>query len=93
MRSCGACGSAPRRRSARRPARVVVEGADGPYVVADAGPGAPVVQEIVERLGARSRAAYTATVFVPLKEGAIERVRELVGRARPSTPQDAPNAA
>ena len=32
-----------------RPA-LVVERADGPYLVADAGMGAPIVQELVERL-------------------------------------------
>jgi hypothetical protein len=73
-----------------RPA-LVVERADGPYVVADAGTGAPVVQELVERLaGLRLAAPRTATVILPLEEGALDRVRELVRHGPPFDPEETP---
>ena len=53
--------------------------------------GAPIVQELVDRLAElRAGAPRTATVVVPLKEGAIGRARELVARARRSIPADTP---
>ena len=69
-----------------RPA-LVVERADGAYLVADAGLGAPVVHELVERLSdLRLFAARRAIVVVPLREGALERVRELVAHGPPFDP-------
>jgi hypothetical protein len=66
-----------------RPA-LVVERPDGAYLVADAGLGAPIVQELVDRLAElRLAAPCKATVVVPLKEGVIERVRELVSDGPP----------
>jgi hypothetical protein len=71
-----------------RPA-LVVERADGPYLVAGAGLGAPIVQELVDRLAdLRLGAPRKATVVVPLKEGAIERVRELVSHGPPFDPDE-----
>lgn len=73
-----------------RPA-LVVERADGPYLVTDAGLGAPIVQELVERLETlRSDAPRKATVVVPLREGALERVRELVEHGPPFDPAETP---
>jgi len=73
-----------------RPA-LVVERADGPYLVADAGMGAPIVQELVDRLAdLRLAAPRKATVVVPLKEGAIERVRDLVAQGPPFDPAETP---
>jgi hypothetical protein len=69
-----------------RPA-VVVERADGLYLVADAGLGPPIVQELVGRLAdLRLAAARKATVIVPLREGSIDRVRELVAQGPPFDP-------
>ena len=66
---------------------LVVERSDGPYLVADAGLGAPIVQELVERLsGLRLWAARKATVVVPLREGAFEQVQELVSHGPPFDP-------
>ena len=71
-----------------RPA-LIVERADGPYLVADAGMGAPIVAELVDRLAdLRLAAARKATVIVPLKEGTIDRVREIVARGPPFDPGD-----
>ena len=73
-----------------RPA-LVVERADGPYAVADAGMGAPIVQELVDRLARlRREAPRKATVVVSLKEGAIDRVRELVAHGPPFDPAETP---
>lgn len=73
-----------------RPA-LVVERADGPYLVADAGMGAPIVQELVDRLAyLRLAAPRKATVVVPLKEGAIDRVRGLVAQGPPFDPAGTP---
>ena len=73
-----------------RPA-LVVDRANGPYLVADAGMGAPIVQELVDRLAHLRRAApRKATVVVSLKEGAIDRVRELVGQGPPFDPARTP---
>ena len=70
---------------------LVVERADGPYLVADAGMGAPIVQELVDRLAHLRRAApRNATVVVSLKEGAIDRVRELVAQGPPFDPAETP---
>lgn len=72
-----------------RPA-LVVERADGTYLVADAGMGAPIVQELVYRLADLRRGALRkATVVVPLREGALERVRELVAHGPPFDPGEA----
>ena len=69
-----------------RPA-LVVERSDGRYLVADAGMGAPIVQELVERLSdLRLCAARRAIVVVPLQAGALERVRELVSHGPPFDP-------
>jgi len=73
-----------------RPA-LVVERADGPYLVADAGMGAPIVQELVDRLAdLRLTAPRKATVVVPIKEGVIERVRDLVAQGPPFDPAETP---
>ena len=73
-----------------RPA-LVVERADGPYLVADAGMGAPIVQELVDRLAhLRLAAPRKATVVVPLAEGAIDRVRALVAQGPPFDPAETP---
>lgn len=63
---------------------LVVERADGPYLLASAGMGAGIVQELVERLAElRLVAPRRATVVVPLREGAVGRVRELAGHGPP----------
>lgn len=73
-----------------RPA-LVVERRDGAYLVADAGMGAPIVQELVDRLAdLRLAAPRKATVVVPIKEGAIDRVRELVAQGPPFDPAETP---
>ena len=65
----------------------MVERADGPYLVTSAGMGAGIVQELVDRLAElRLATPRRATVVVPLKEGAIERVRELVAKGPPFDP-------
>jgi hypothetical protein len=59
---------------------LVVERADGQYLVAGAGMGAGIVPELVDRLAdLRLVVPRRATVVVPLKVGAVERVRELTG--------------
>ena len=71
-----------------RPA-VVVDGADGRYLIASVGMGGPIVQEIVDRLAnVRASAAGRATVVLPLREGASERVRELVADGPPFDPAE-----
>lgn len=73
-----------------RPA-LVVERPDGAYLVTDAGMGAPIVQELVDRLAdLRLAAPRKATVVVPLEEGAIDRVRELVSHGPPFDPAETP---
>jgi hypothetical protein len=73
-----------------RPA-LVVERPDGAYFFSDAGMGAPIVQELVERLSHLCLAASRkATVVVPLKEGAIDQVRELVAQGPPFDPAGTP---
>lgn len=76
-------GSGRVERLAGRPA-VAIEGSDGTYLVADAGLGAPIVRELVERLAALYPVdPWKATVIVPLRDGAIEDVRELVTQRSP----------
>ena len=71
-----------------RPA-LVVDRADGPYLVTSAGMSAGIVQELVDRLaGLRLAAPRRATVVVPLKEGAVDRVRELVADGPPFDPAE-----
>lgn len=66
---------------------LVVDRADGPYVVADAGIGSPIVQELVDRIAhLRNASLRKATVVVSLKEGAVDRVRELVAQGPPFDP-------
>lgn len=73
-----------------RPA-IVVDRADGRYLVADAGMGIPIVHELVERLAElRDSAPRKATVVVPLKPGATGRVRELVAKGPPFDPGETP---
>ena len=73
-----------------RPA-VVVEGAAGRYLIASVGMGAPIVQEIVERLAhVRATVPGKATVVLPLRAGASERVRELVAHGPPFDPAETP---
>lgn len=73
-----------------RPA-LVVEQPEGAYLVADAGMGAPIVQELADRLAdLRLAAPRKATVVVPLEEGAIDRVRELVSHGPPFDPAETP---
>ena len=73
-----------------RPA-VVVEGVDGRYLISSVGMGAPIVQEIVDRLAdVRAAAPGKATVVLPLREGAGERVRELVSHGPPFDPAETP---
>ena len=68
---------------------LIVERADGRYLVTSAGIGAGVVQELVDRLaGLRGSAPRRSTVVVPLKTGALDGVRELVRRGPPFDPAD-----
>jgi hypothetical protein len=70
---------------------LVVDRADGSYLVADAGLGAPVVQELADRLGdLRQEAPHTATVVVPLRPGALDRVLELAAQGPPFDPAETP---
>jgi len=83
-------GSLGAERLAGRPA-LVVERPDGAYLISDAGLGAPIVQELVERLSdLRLAASRKATVVVPLEEGAIDKVRELVAQGPPFDPAGTP---
>jgi hypothetical protein len=78
-----------------RPA-LVVERADGPYLVADAGMGgSPIVQELVDRLAdLRLAAPRMATIVVPLRDGAIDRAHELIAQGPPvRSGRDAPDTA
>ena len=68
---------------------LVVERADGPYLVANAGMGAGIVQELVDRLvELRLAAPRRATVVVPLKEDVVDRVRELAAHGPPFDPAE-----
>ena len=68
---------------------LVVDRADGSYLVADAGLGAPVVQELADRLSdLRREAAHAATVVVPLRPGALARVLELAALGPPFDPAE-----
>ena len=66
---------------------LVMERADGRYLVTSAGMGAGIVQEVADRLaGFRGAARRRATVVVPLKTGALAGVRELVAEGPPFDP-------
>jgi hypothetical protein len=68
---------------------LVVERADGQYLLASAGMGAGIVQELVERIaGLRLVGPRRAILVAPLKEGAGDRVRELAGHGPPFAPAD-----
>jgi hypothetical protein len=70
---------------------LVVERGDGCYLVSDAGIGAPIVHELVDRLAdLRLAAPCRATVVVPLKEGALDEVRDLVAQGPPFDPAETP---
>jgi hypothetical protein len=72
-----------------RPALVVARGGDR-YLVASAGWGAGIVQEVVERIAELRRDGRTrASVVVPLREGALEAVRALVAQGPPFDPRAA----
>lgn len=71
-----------------RPA-LVVDRADGSYLVTSTAMSAGILQELVDRLaGLRLAAPRRATVVVPLKEGALDRVRDLVAHGPPFDPAD-----
>lgn len=73
-----------------RPA-LVVERADGRYLVTSIGAGAGILQELVEQVAElRLAAPWRATVVVPLKEGALARVHELVAQGPPFDPANTP---
>ena len=66
---------------------LVVERADGRYLVTSAGLGAGIVQEVADRLaGLRGDARRRATVVLPLKTGALAGVRDLVAQGPPFDP-------
>ncbi len=66
---------------------LVVERADGRYLVTSAGLGAGIVQEVADRLaGLRGHARRRATVILPLKTGALAGVRDLVAQGPPFDP-------
>jgi hypothetical protein len=66
---------------------LVVDRADGRYLVTSAGLGAGIVHEIVDRLAdLRGGALRRATLVVPLREGALAGVRELVAQGAPFDP-------
>jgi len=69
-----------------RPA-LVVDRAGGSYLVTSTAMSAGILQELVDRLaGLRLAAPRRATVVVPLKEGALDRVRDLVAHGPPFDP-------
>jgi hypothetical protein len=73
-----------------RPA-LVVERADGQYLVTSIGAGAGILQELAEQVAElRLAAPWRATLIVPLKEGALARVRELAGQGPPFDPANTP---
>ncbi len=66
---------------------LVMERADGRYLVTSAGMGAGIVQEVADRLaGFRGDARRRATVVVPLKTGALAGVRDLIAEGPPFDP-------
>ena len=66
---------------------LVVERANGRYLVTSAGMGAGIVQEVAGRLADfRAAARRRATVVVPLKTGALTGVRELIAQGPPFDP-------
>jgi hypothetical protein len=68
---------------------LVVERADGRYLVTSAGSGAGIVQELIDRLAElRLAVPRRATVVVPLKQGALEHVRDLAAHGPPFDPSE-----
>lgn len=68
---------------------LVVERTDGSYSITSKVMGAGILQELVGRLASLSMAPpRRATVVLPLAEGAIERVRELVTQGPPFDPAE-----
>ncbi|MBA3401455.1 MAG: hypothetical protein H0U05_05645, partial [Actinobacteria bacterium] len=66
---------------------LVMERADGRYLVTSAGMGAGIVQEVADRLaGFRGAGRRRATVVVPLKTGALAGVRDLIAEGPPFDP-------
>jgi hypothetical protein len=66
---------------------LVVDRADGSYSVTSTFLGAGILQELVRRMSSLSLAPpRRATVVLPLKNGAIERVGELVAHGPPFDP-------
>ena len=66
---------------------LVVERADGRYLVTSAGIGAGIVHEVVDLLAdLRRGASRRATVVVPLQAGALDGVRKLVANGPPFDP-------
>lgn len=71
-----------------RPTLVLVR-ADGSYSVASAVMGAGILHELVDRVSElRLASPRRATVVLPLKEGALERARELVAGGPPFDPAE-----
>jgi hypothetical protein len=69
---------------------LVVERDGGELVLTSTVMHAGVLQELIRRLSALGlEAPRRATVVVPLKEGALERVRELAAQGPPFDPADA----
>jgi hypothetical protein len=70
---------------------LVLERANGTYQITSAVMQAGVLQELIDRLAQlRSLAPRRATIVVPLKEGVVERVRELAGHGPPFDPDATP---
>ena len=68
---------------------LVVERADGRYLVTSAGAGAGIVQELVDRLAElRLATPRRATVVVPLKPGVVESARAIVDSRPPFDPAE-----
>jgi hypothetical protein len=73
-----------------RPA-LVVDRADGSYSVTSTAMGAGILQELVGRLASlRLAPPRRATIVLPLKDGALERVREFVEQGPPFDPAETP---
>jgi hypothetical protein len=70
---------------------LVIERGHGAYHLTSTGLEAGILLELVDRLAALSLAApRRATLVVPLKEGALERVRELTAGGPPFDPSRTP---